>query len=219
MRKLALHLLILNIFCLNSVYSAPLQSLDELPANYKKVFSFPINILEGNTIILTAEVPAGFKPGEDLGKMIDAGLIEYIPEKENVNTWTEIITFVPIAGKQLSADTVVDNTATWIKEKTSDLAFVKRDKIHTKKYDTSEAFIAYTANDQRELLWIYGASGPADTAVVQYTIRIPKQLKKENLTPYIEKITAFKNKYIKITNGIRTEKDVVVPAEQDEHKQ
>ena len=43
-----------------------------------------------------------------------------------------------------------------------------------------------------------------------------EQLKKEDLSPYIEKIAAFKNKYVKIVEGTKTEKDLVLPFNQDE---
>ncbi len=214
MKILPLYVL-LSVFFVESVYSVSSQSYDEKMSS-KKIFSFPLNIVGNNTLVLTAETPPGFKPGEDLGNMTQAGIIEFIPNNEDIKAWTEIITFMPFVGQQLLATTFVENMANVIKEKGTDFAVVKTDQAHTDKYDMAEAFMTYSIGGQPELLWIYGVSGPADAAIVQYTIRLPKQLKKEDLSPYIEKIAAFKNKYVKIVEGTKTEKDLVLPFNQDE---
>ena len=162
----------------------------------------PINAAQRISLSVDLSKGLNFKPGGDFQKMQEAKFFEFIPQADDINNWTEIITVILKLNIQLAEAAQFNSMLQdGIQKEASDISILKRNHKKHENYNYDEMFIAYTHNGKRELMWSYVVAGPLDAVNVQYTIRIPEHDKAKNLDSYVKKIENFKDKYLNIVGG------------------
>lgn len=162
----------------------------------------PVNAAQRISLSVDLGKGLNFKPGGDFQKMQEAKFFEFIPQADDINNWTEIITVILKLNIQLSEAAQFNSMLQeGIQKQASDISILKRNHKKHENYNYDEMFITYTHNGKRELMWSYVVAGPLDAVNVQYTIRIPDQNKTKNLDSYVKKIETFKDKHITVISG------------------
>ncbi len=135
----------------------------------------PINAKSKPRIQLQVKIPPGFKsiqPMESFEAQTQF-MIEFIPENEDPDQWSEIITVFKYIGIKVSAPTLVERVKNSFMDKTK--AEVISESITSfKNYKHAALTLEYIYQNQMEVLGMLYDSGPYDCSGVQYTIRPPK---------------------------------------------
>lgn len=153
----------------------------------KSTFDFflPVNVLSETKekTKLAVKVPDTFKPVADYtkGQTLDM-LLEFIPlTDKSVNDWSKIITIKSYPGLALKSnkeylDTIVEG----FKQNATKSDVLEGDDKKQEGFEEGYRLIAYTYNNRDEMVYIYTASGPKDTAMVQYAIKVnsPSEIEK-----------------------------------------
>jgi hypothetical protein len=158
--------------CLLFFYYPRSNSLDKSePQDFK--FVLPINVAD-EKINLSVFIEKSFKPIQDVTTFTNGrSLIEFIPRTDkNPHNWSEIITIKPHLGTSLKASQILNSIIDGMKPVAAKLTILKQQDKAREGYQDGFRLLTYEHNDNKEILYIYTASGPYDAITVQYAIRI-----------------------------------------------
>lgn len=162
-----------------------------LKPSSQRTFVLPVNWAVTPKYGMVVTIPQGFKPLQPDGELSSsAELLEYVPEGQDGNNWTEIISISKYIGKNIPAIKLVGEI------KSQMLAKVTNSKVWVETNSTKPNYvqatlgIAYDYQGKREVMGAQYISGPYDCVGVQYTIRPNLGLTDEAATKIIE--TFFK---------------------------
>lgn len=148
-------------------------------------FLFPINTLaeKGARTQLSFSPPKGFRclQKENLLKGLnDLKMLEFIPEADNENSWSEIITSNVYVGKAVKANNLVSYIKKNIVEVSPEKRILEESTAQTNFFETATLTIAYTDKGRREVVRIKAFSGPADCISIQYAVALKEGQTEEN---------------------------------------
>ncbi len=138
---------------------------------------------------LFVHVPKGYKPLQDLGSfsnVSDFSMIEFIPKKESLRNFSEIVTVNKYIGRGFSADKFGMSVIEGLLK--SHKCTVLQKEITNRKYPILQCIIKYEIDGEEEIVGFKYVSGPYDCAGAQYMIRLKK---KDDQKAAIEKINNF----------------------------
>jgi len=163
------------------------------PQNFN--FILPVNAAD-DKINLSVFIENRFKPIQDpLTFSTGQSLIEFIAHTEKPHNWSEIITLKPHLNINVKAAQILNSIVNAMKPATTALTLLEQqDKAH-EGYQDGYRLLAYEHNNNKEILYLYTASGPYDAITVQYAIRLKEGDTLENLS---KKIKSFFEKNVKI---------------------
>lgn len=182
---------IIFLFTINLMANGPATA----PSNFsekKMTFLLPIDVTKKPGSFLSVIIPNNFKSIQNINQFINQNSfgIEYIPQNENPNNWSEIITIHKAIGAGLQAQEFLKQLKSGI------LANSKQGNIISQS--NNHFIIKYQLNNKQEIIGVSYYSGPYDFAGVQYTIRLKD---KETIEQGIERVeTFFKNNVMIIHN-------------------
>lgn len=134
-------------------------------------FELPIDWVSQTQYDLEVIIPEGYSSLQDFKDWEKATLIEFVPEGENGDNWSEIITIQKFIGQKIQADILVN----LFKEKM--LADVTNGKVWVdtqekiQGYQKATLFLSYDYERRHEVMGGQYFSGPFDCVGVQYSIR------------------------------------------------
>ncbi len=129
----------------------------------------PINVIQNNNVNLSINIPEEYKSISGVG----TGLMEFIPKTDiEPYAWSEIITVFPYIGEKLSAKMIVYKISQEIKQVGKDARVLDEKYYSSFGYEQGYAVLVYTHNGRREVIKVYGASGPFDSVMVQKAVLI-----------------------------------------------
>ncbi len=155
---------------------------------------YPINVASAK-INLSIEIPKNYKK---LDNRIDPNIVGYMLTKGNdINAWTEYFTVTPFISQKMDAHDLIKTFSENYKVESKNV------KIIDKKYISKGTHkIAYTdilhfnqSESRLELLRVFGASGPFDCMIIQYSIHVKSEI---DLNKYIKKLNNFFEKNVRI---------------------
>lgn len=178
---------------INPFSKKPLPTQTIEPQNFN--FILPVNVADGK-INLSVFIENRFKSIQDPFTFSSGqSLIEFIPHAEKPNNWSEIITLKPHLNMGVKAAQILNSIIQNMKPATTALTLIEQqDKAH-EGYQDGYRLLTYEHNNNKEILYLYTASGPYDAITVQYAIRIKEGDTLENLS---KKIKSFFEKNVKI---------------------
>lgn len=162
----------------------PNQLFDKTKSSdYAETFLLPIDHSNKPKTTLVVNIPVGFKPVQTLAEFTKGFMIEYIPQNEVVDHWSEIITVHKFIGMKISATTLVNEVKKQLLLNAKDSKVLQNiNKGPTKSY----LLMQYTHEGVQEILSANYFSGPYDCAGVQYTIRVSPQMSRDAALKKIE---------------------------------
>lgn len=176
---------LLFAFCALQLFVLPIYS--EVEAEKATVnFLLPIDWTEGKQINLAVKIPNNFvaiQPPEAWG---DANVIEFIPEGEDANNWSEIITINRFVGKGISAFDFSKSLQKLMIDASTNGTVLKDDQSTQDSYKRALMGLAYDYQGRHEVIGAVYYSGPADCVGVQYTIRPDKNASDQETFAQIE---------------------------------
>lgn len=144
-------------------------------------------------INLKVTVPKGYKPLQALDAFSkrEQVMIEYIPQNDNENNWSEIITVNKFIGQKISAKTFAAMVKIQMMSAAKGIKLIA--DISSKDKNIEEAFflMRYRNQQKQEIIGAKYFSGTFDAAGVQYTIRLKPDLNEEAAIKKIDDF--FKN--------------------------
>lgn len=163
---------------------------DKILEDHQINMVLPINLITSVEYILLTALPKGFVSIQPLSSFanVNSDMIEFIPNGEDVDDWSEIISFHKYIGQKKSAH----DFAKVVKE--GMLKSVDNGKLWQENYFNKQAYryanlgITYDLKGRHEIFAAQYYSGPADCIAVLYTIR-PK--KSESDAAVIAKLNSF----------------------------
>ncbi len=141
---------------------------------YAQTFLLPINSAPRTSFLV--KIPSGFKSVQTLTEFEKGVMIEYIPQNEDVDHWSEIITVHKFIGMKLQATKIVNEVKNQLMLNTKDSKILINDK---KGSIVAHLLMQYTHEGVLEILSAYYYSGPYDCVGVQYTIRVSPGLSRD----------------------------------------
>jgi hypothetical protein len=168
-----------------------------IPQDAKFRFALPINWSSPVKYNLFVTIPDGFKSLQSTEEMFkeNTTIIEFIPNDEPEDNWTQIITVVKFINKKLSAEYSTNFL------KNSMLSQVSHGKVWLDTASNEGAYhratlgLTYDLRGKHEVIGAQYYSGPYDCVGVQYTIR-PGSGKSDKEA--IEKIKKFFNTNLQV---------------------
>jgi len=151
---------------------------------YQWNFSLPVNWTGGSRDNLHVTIPRGYRPLQSEWRTI----LEFVPENEDGDNWSEIITVTKYIGKRLSATDVTSLIAEGIINQAKDSQILLNSNEDTGRIKKSRLGIMYTYQGRKELILMNYFSGPLDCVGVQYTVRIPEN---QNIVDVSKKMVDF----------------------------
>ncbi|MBA3958015.1 MAG: hypothetical protein H0X51_06450 [Parachlamydiaceae bacterium] len=140
----------------------------------KLTFMLPINWVPPTKCNLVVTIPPGYKPLQMPSTWEEATLIEFVPQNESQDEWTEIISINKLIGKKMSASRLVDEIkSTFLKNHEARILQTK--SSHDLSYESAQMSAAYNFEKYHEVLGCRYYSGPYDCVGLQYTIRPKKE--------------------------------------------
>lgn len=132
----------------------------------------PVNAASRPRVNLQVQIPSGFKSIQTLKEFESPTqtLLEFIPENEDPDNWTEIITVFKYIANQVSAPELVGRIKKSLIEKNYAKVLTESNKDF-KNYKHATLAVDYIFQNHMEVLGMIYDSGPYDCSGVQYTIR------------------------------------------------
>ncbi|MDR3624540.1 MAG: hypothetical protein P4L16_05320 [Chlamydiales bacterium] len=193
--------LLLTLFLFTIIqnnYASDELSPSSIPKGTEITLILPVNWTSSSQYNLVATIPGEFHPLQSLSDWgnKESTLIEFVPNDENGDNWSEIITLNKYIDKKISADSIV----AYLKEKMLDL--VKNGKILQENaskednYQKASFALSYDLDGKHEVINAVYYSGPYDAAGIQYTIRPKLGVSDQEV---LEKTDAFLKEHTTIT--------------------
>ena len=169
-------LVLANIISMPDLSATPDIKNQDQPMNVSTLL-LPVNTLgeKGTRINLQFNFPKGFRclQGEkfkDPQDLDDLALLEFIPEGERVDNWSEIITSNVFLGKSVKAGNLVEHIKENIVKIAENVKILEEEsKTDDAAFETATVALAYTHNGRREVMRAVAYSGPADCTSIQYS--------------------------------------------------
>lgn len=175
-----------------SILAEPLENSLE---NSKVTLLLPINWSSSSHIDLSVEIPENYVPLQPFDDWENLELIEFVPQGENGDNWSEIITVHKLRGRRISAIHLANLLkGQFIKSSKATILFEDSSK---EGYETATLFLKYPNEDKTEVIGAKYFSGPYDCEGVQYTIRLSSQ---QSITEVTQKINNFFTKNLRVIN-------------------
>lgn len=146
------------------------QALREYQIN----FSLPVNWSVTPQINLFVTIPKGYTSLQPFTEWSEAALIEFVPDGEDGENWSEIITINKYVGQTLPADELIHFLKSHILEKVKNGKVWREEDEEHDAYQEAQLGLSYDYNHRHEVLGVRAYTGPYDGVAIQYTIR-PKQ--------------------------------------------
>lgn len=169
-------------------FSSLLAAKDEFPGDNKIVFLLPVNWTVNPEYTLEVTIPKGYTSIQPFKEWEQASLIEFIPNGESKDRWTEIITVNKFIGEKIPADTFVKALKERLVSQIQNTQFYQEDIEKTPNYTRGALLLSYDFQGKHEVMGAVYYSEPYDCAGVQYTLRIGKKLSESQA---LEKIKDF----------------------------
>lgn len=153
-------------------------------------FLLPIDHANKPATNLKVTIPKGFTSIQPLNSFVspNAYIIEYIPNGESPNDWSEIITINKFIGKKIDVITFVNMLKTELAMKAKLNKVIFYDSKKDLKTNKAEFIMQYLIDQKNEMIGVVYYSGAFDAAGTQYTIRLNKNMNAETAK---NKIQAF----------------------------
>lgn len=191
-RVFAVLLLCVNVFCSNVLSADPYK-------DYAHTFVLPINHLSPPHLIsLSVEIPEGYRPLQDMKGFMNGGMIEYIPQNEDENNWSSIITILPLIGKSFQAKQFISRMLLSLKERIPNVEVLETNDDTNSGYTQSSMGVIYTNKGRSEVLYTASFPCPADSINFQYT-RVLKPGGSPKVT--LNEIKQQMSKMVKVIEG------------------
>lgn len=144
----------------------------------QKSFSvlLPINaaLKKGTRLNLAVEIPHNFKPIQDPRETF----VEFIPDTEHENDWSQIITTQTLIGKQIDCADFLNKIKQSIISGVNEFEIIENSMQSYDSYKCATLTMAYRYR-RREIMFARYFSGPFDCSGVQYSIVINDQTSEE----------------------------------------
>ncbi len=179
--------LIFAMFAITPIFGAELTE-KEIEA-FQPTFLLPIDVTK-QPINLSVTIPKGYKPLQPLdafGKR-EQVMIEYIPQNDSENNWSEIITVNKFIGQKISAKTFAGMVKIQMMSEAKGIKLIADTSSINKNIEEAYFLMRYRTQQKQEIIGAKYISGPFDAAGVQYTIRLKPDL---NEDAAIKKIDDF----------------------------
>lgn len=164
------------------------ENLDKLEA---PIFLLPVDHIHKPVSNLRVTLPKAFSSIQSLENFAlpDQIMIEYIPNGESPDNWSEIITIHKFIGRKLQAYPFLKLLKKELASKTIENKVISFDPLKEGAHiERAELIMEYMANNQREVIGALYYSGPFDAAGVQYTIRLNEKMTEEKA---VNKISTY----------------------------
>jgi hypothetical protein len=136
--------------------------------NSQSIISMPINHLGTNHLSLVVKTPENFHALETPTKGIRQNLLEFIPNGEDKQKWSYLITLSMRSPTATSSAEFVQNLKTGFEAQAKNSKILENDSITKDKYNQTTLGIAYEYQGRRELVYMRYYSGPIDLCGIQY---------------------------------------------------
>ncbi|OJW54019.1 MAG: hypothetical protein BGO67_08115 [Alphaproteobacteria bacterium 41-28] len=162
MKKIFLIFPLIFLSCfLNSPTLAEKSSKE---GNSDWILLLPINHLSEKRISLVVNIPKKYKP---LGTFPSQSM-EFIPEGDDEQKYSQIITINVFAGTGVSASTFLDKIKSGMESETPSFKLLKEDKKDEGSYTMASLAATYEQHGRNEIVYMRYFSGPADLCGIQY---------------------------------------------------
>ena len=180
--------LALAVFAITPIFGAELTEKEI--EGFQPTFLLPVDVTK-QPINLSITVPKGYKSLQPLAS--DQVMIEYIPQNDSGNNWSEIITVNKFIGKKISAKTFAGMLKIQLMSAAKGIQLIADTSSKDKNIEEAYFLMRYTNQQKQEIIGAKYFSGPFDAAGVQYTIRLKHDL---NAEAAIKKIDDFFKNYV-----------------------
>lgn len=174
----------------------------------KRLYTLAVNLPRDFKAIDQSMLKSGDLPAIEFGRRADLTMMEFIPKKESVNNFSEIITLNKWAGSKIRAGAFTKEIIKGLKKKVK--VSILKEEISGKKHpakwslvnlkDLNSApkevthlnfpvvsyIVKYKLNGQQEILGMKYVSGPHDCSGLQYTIKLDGTISEESAVKKIE---------------------------------
>jgi hypothetical protein len=188
--------LILTTVLPHAGYSEESKS-SQLQEQQKVTVLLPISWSAPSQCNLSVTIPEGFRSIQPLATWNESTLIEFIPEGESGDNWSEIITLNKLIGQRIPATQITSYLEKTLPTKSTNFKVIASSVEKTSSYLRSNLEVSYENAGRHEVLSCRYYSGPYDCAGIQYTIR-PKSDQTDEQT--LAKIEAFFEANIQIVD-------------------
>ncbi|MBM3468690.1 MAG: hypothetical protein FJX71_04590 [Alphaproteobacteria bacterium] len=142
---------------------------------YNLQLLFPINVLgdKGARTNLKIQIPKGFRClQKDQLLSGNYSLLEFIPEKDDENQWSEIITVNLFVGKSAQASKFNSYLKDRMVQAAEESKILEDNVTQGESFETAVLTLAYKHNGRREVVLVKTFSGPMDCVSVQYAVAL-----------------------------------------------
>lgn len=154
--------------------------MDYAKKGYSTKLLFPIDV--ASNIVLKADSPVGFQLAHNDTKEMKGDLsisiFEFIPEKESIHNWSQIVTYQCMIGFRLNVNDVGKNLYNRVAS-LADKGSVSKPEftfVNANGYEIGKLSFTYRTQGKKEIFVARIYSGRYDTVVQQHTIR-PDRIK------------------------------------------
>lgn len=164
---------------------------------YQQNFLLPIDVIETTKYNLNVTIPKGYKSVQPLSSFTGANdiMIEYIPQANETNNWSEIITVNKYIGQKASAKLFTSMLKIQMMSQANGVKLLKDTASNENNKEQAFFIMRYTFQGKHEVIGAKYYSGPFDSAGVQYTIRVRDGISQEDA---IKKIIDYLDKNVKL---------------------
>jgi hypothetical protein len=134
-------------------------------------FELPINWTSDPKINLEVSIPETFHSLQPMDQWKDAELIEFVPNGEEGENWSEIITINKYIGDKIDASTFVSLLKDQLLKKIENGKVLEESSTREENYTKATLSLSYDEKGGHEILSLQYFSGPFDCVGLQYTIR------------------------------------------------
>jgi len=182
--------LIFAIFAITPIFGAELTEKEI--EGFQPTFLLPIDVTK-QPINLKVTVPKGYKPLQALDAFSkrEQVMVEYIPQNDNENNWSEIITVNKFIGQKISAKTFAAMVKIQMMSAAKGIKLIADISSKDKNIEEAYFLMRYRNQQKQEIIGAKYFSGTFDAAGVQYTIRLKPDLSEEAAIKKIDDF--FKN--------------------------
>lgn len=182
--------LVLAVFAISPLFGT--QLVEKEIEGFQPTFLLPVDVTK-QPVNLSVTVPKGYKslqPLSGFGKR-EQVMIEYIPQNDSGDNWSEIITVNKFIGQKISAKTFASMLKTQFMSVAKNVKLIEDKSSKEKNIEDAYFLMRYTHQQKQEIIGAKYFSGPFDAAGVQYTIRLNPDLNEEAAIKKIDDF--FKN--------------------------
>lgn len=138
---------------------------------HKITFLLPISWSSDVQCNLSVTIPPNFRSLIPMSQWDQATMVEFIPEGESENTWSEIITISKLIGQRISASQITQHLEKTLPTKSTNFKVIESSAVKEPLYVRATLEVSYNNAGNHEILSCRYYSGPYDCAGIQYTIR------------------------------------------------